>query len=297
MGGQNSQDSILERRSLVWNDNGVIAPAAPPSNYTEIVLKGKFYPRGCRGMIEQVAIYCVRTAAGTLTLRLSPHPVLGPLYQVTITPGAAWAWVTADLELMWNYDSLFIWVYTCDADVSWGYDAVQPFDGHWSQDAGATWEDMAIRPFIRVVYTGETPGDVPVSGIINNIPIPAQSSFSEVDSVPVPQNVETIIVTVEGAGYCDYVEFYLSAAASSHMTTVYIYCDGVFAGAWNLFRMNTYTWSNVHPMVSLLAYAVNGVCAVTIQKRFEFRRSFEVRAENTLGPQTVAAEVFPTLIR
>lgn len=201
VGGQNSQDSVLERRSLVWNDNNVEAPNAPPANYTEIIYKGKFYPRGMRGMLEQLQIYCIRTGIGTLTLRYSPHPCLGPFGEIIITPGATWAWVGTDIEEMWNYDSLFIWVYECDADVSWAYDAVLPYDGHWSTDTGATWEAMAIRPFIRAVYTGETPGDVPVSGIINTIEIPSVgTSEDSAFGVNVPHNAYTLMCTTEGAG-------------------------------------------------------------------------------------------------
>jgi hypothetical protein len=201
VGGQNSQDSTLERRSLVWNDNGVVAPAAPPDFETGETFFGKFFTRGCRGMMEQLQIYCRRTAAGTLRLRYSPHPCLGPFNEVLITPGAAWAWVPAVIEGMWDYDSLFVWVYTCDADVSWAWDAVLPYDGHESLDAGATWADLAIRPFIRVVYAGETPGDVPVSGIVNTIKIPSVGAqIAGVLGENVPNNVDTLLTRFEGAG-------------------------------------------------------------------------------------------------
>ncbi len=201
MGGQNSQDSILERRSLVWNDNAVEDGDAPPAFYTCLTYKGKFYPRGCRGMIESIWIYCRDAGADRLTLRYSPHPGLGPVGEVTITPLAGWSWVGAVIEEMWNYDSLFIWVVECDAGTDWAYDAVQPYDGHWSQDTGATWEDMAVRPFIRVVYTGETPGDVPVSGIVNNIEIPSLTPLATgLTTLNVPA-MGTLTHLIEGVGY------------------------------------------------------------------------------------------------
>jgi len=201
VGGSNAQDSTLERRSLVWNDSDIQNGTVPDDFYTEVADKGKFFTRGCRGMLEQLEIYCIRTGAGALRLRYSPHPCIGPINEVAITPGAAWAWVAADIEEMWNYDSLFIWVHACSDDVSWAYDAELPYDGHETEDNEATWQDLAIRPFIRVVYTGETPGDVPVSGVVNTIEIPSvASTYSSAVAVVVPNAFLTLICTVDGAG-------------------------------------------------------------------------------------------------
>jgi len=201
MGGQNSQDSILERRSLVWNDNDIEDGEAPPAFYSGTPYVGKFFPRGCRGMIEQIQIYCRDAGVDRITLRYSPHPCLGPLGEVTITPLAGWSWVSADVEEMWNYDSLFIWVLECVAGADHAYDTVEPYDGHVSGDTGVTWADLARRPFIRVVYAGETPGDVPVSGTINVVEIPSVASES-VPALPVnvPHNTWTTICYQEGAG-------------------------------------------------------------------------------------------------
>jgi len=200
-GGQNSQDSILERRSLVWNDDGIVAPTIPATFYEAETYKGKFFTRGCRGMIEQLQLYCIGDAVDEITLRYSPHPCTGPYGEATIVPAAAWAWQAFVIEEMWNYDSLFIWVHEAGADVDWAYDAVQPYDGHESTDAGATWADMAIRPFIRVLYTGETPGDVPVSGTINVVEIPSVGGIAESEApVNCPNGVITDLVTMHGAG-------------------------------------------------------------------------------------------------
>jgi len=240
MGGQNSQDSVLERRSLIWNDNDIVDGTVPDDFYTEVADKGKFFPRGCRGMLEQLEIYCIRTGAGALRLRYSPHPCLGPINEVTIIPGADWAWVASVIEEMWNYDSLFIWVYTCPASVRWAYDAEQPQDGHESGDAGATWAAMAIRPFIRVVYTGQTPGDVPVSGIVNTIEIPSvASTYSTEEAVAVPHNVLTLIADVEGAGevISAAVDLDISVTPTpgdppaAVVYTLEIWVDGAFAWA------------------------------------------------------------------
>lgn len=201
VGGSNAQDSILERRSLISNDDAVVDRTAYPILGTDAIYKGKFYTRGCRGMIEELQIWRTVTAGGTITLRLSPHPCIGPLYEVVIPIGPAGAWTGVAFEQMWNYDSLFIWVHELEAGEEWGYDAALPYDGHESTDTGATWADLAIRPFIRAVMTGETPGDVPVSGVVNTIEIPSVALEKEtVGFVAVPHNVETEVLLVEGAG-------------------------------------------------------------------------------------------------
>jgi hypothetical protein len=240
VGGQNSQDSTLERRSLVWNDNDVVDGAAPPDFYTGEVFKGKFFTRGCRGMMEQLQIYCRRTAAGFMYLRYSPHPCLGPIGEVAIIPGAAWAWVPVGIREMWDYDSLFVWVYHCDVDVSWAWDAVLPYDGHESLDFGATWMDLPIRPFIRVVYTGETPGDVPVSGIVNTVKIPSTNAMmADAYNVNVPWGVTTPICTFDGVGVLTQATIQIQdnnlAAPTNPWTGVYyrmiVIADGA-AGFW-----------------------------------------------------------------
>ena len=201
VGGSNAQDSTLERRSTIWNDDDPTPPAAPIGVYTGQTYRAKFFSRGCRGKIERLEIYCRRDAAGVLDLSFSPHPCMGPLYTVRVTPGAAWAWVAATFLQMWNYDSLFVWVSRCDVDVQYGSGAILPHDGHYSTDAGATWAAIGIRLCIRVMYTGETPGDVPVSGTINTIEIPSVGSEMAADTIAaVPSNVVTTICIAEGAG-------------------------------------------------------------------------------------------------
>ena len=313
VGGANAQDSVLERRSLVWNDNDVEAPDAPPAHYTEVVYKGKFFTRGCRGMIEQLQIYCMRTAAGVLQLRYAPHPCMGPFNTITITPAATWAWRSADIEEMWNYDGLFIWVYTCDADVSWGYDEAQPYDGHVSTDVGATWADLAIRPFIRVVYTGETPGDVPVSGTINVIEIPSIASTWETpEAVLLQHGVSAEVLRLEGAG--TLLEASLTFATSVAPTAgtppaaviygIYFFADGI----WTYFTHNR--------MLTQSYVATSGRCAIgefyqgtveepafdetemTVRLPIKFRRSLVIRAyQSTGGPVNVTAIAVANLNR
>lgn len=297
MGGQNSQDSTLERRSLIWNDNAVEAPDAPPSLYIDVEYKGKFYPRGCRGMIENILIYCRRTAAGRIILRYSPHPCLGPIGEVTIFPLATWSWRGIAIREMWDYDSLFIWVYDSSPDVRWGYDAEQPFDGHDSDDVGATWDDLDIRPFIRATYTGETPGDVPVSGIVNNIPIPSVSSEYQTEDVLLVPGVITWIIDIHGIGFVDLIKMRVNALANGHQTGFGIYCDDALAFYQTLPDLNAEGFTPDTPSISLTAYGANALCALLLTKRFEFRRRFQLYAINGVAAAVLRIQVHPNLLR
>lgn len=297
MGGQNSQDSILERRSLIWNDDGVVSRTRFPILGTNALYKGKFFTRGCRGMIEEIQIYRTATAGGTIILHISPHPCLGPLYTVTIPAGPANAWTGVAFEQMWNYDSLFIWTSYVAIGEFWGYDAAQPYDGHISEDAGATWADWAARPFIRVIYTGETPGDVPVSGIINNIPIPSISSRSLELERAFSANSETPIIGLYRAGYCDYITAEVDAKTNSHLTYIRVHCDGALALEAQYEDLFNNGYNSESPTVSLCSYGVDNLCYLQIHKRFEFRRSFFVLAYNLPTGQIVSVAIHPTLMR
>ena len=297
MGGQNSQDSTLERRSLIWNDNNVETPDAPPAFSQAGEYEGKFFTRGCRGKIEEIQMYCRSTGLlPTIVLRFSAHPCIGPFYDVTITPGAPWDWVGAVFEEMWNYDSLFIWVHSV-TNADWAYDAALPYDGHLSLDAGATWADMGIRPFIRAVYTGETPGDVPVSGIINNIPIPSTSAHHVMENLAILQNVNTTIVLVEGAGYVDLVVCRVAAGASSDQTNFIFYADDVQCFFWDTFDLDAWGFDAYTQPLSVTKFLADGECIIMITKRWEFRRTFRVTAINTVAGQFVYARVYPNLMR
>ena len=292
MGGQNSQDSTLERRSLIWNDNDIEDGEAPPAFYSGETYKGKFFPRGCRGMLEQIQIYCRDGAPGRFTVRYSPHPCLGPFGEVLITPLAGCSWVGAAVEEMWNYDSLFIWVSGCLAGADLGYDAVEPFDGHESADAGATWADAATRLFIRAVYTGETPGDVPVSGIINNIPIPSTGAVKE---AAVPINIAdstlTTLLTIEGAGTMLQARIWgRQYVVPNHWVVYYrmdIYADGVRALTVDNMDMtqSPILGTGRSSMGEFLNYTRNGddYYRMNLRIPIDFRRSLRIRVYQTSG--------------
>lgn len=295
--GPGSVSAVHERRSTILNDSEIEDGTTPDSLYTEETYRGKFFPRGCRGMMEALLIYCKRTGAGEIELRYSPHPSLGPIGTVTVTPGSSWAWKGVAVEKMWSYDSLFIWVYTCDADVSWAYDAEVPVDGHHSDDSGATWEDTAERPFIRATLTGETAGDVPVSGIINNIPIPNIGSIQSGEDQAVSQNVLTEVVEVEGAGYTDLIIVDIKAASESETTVIRVLCDGDVAQSHSYSDLLSLGIHPGSPGIALTQYGEDARCTMVFNKRFEFRRSLVVDALNANGDQTVSGDVYPNLLK
>lgn len=296
--GPLAEEMRVERRSTTSNDNGIANGTVPALSRVAVSYRGKYYPRGCRGMTEQLQIYCVRAAAGTMTLRYSPHPGMGPIGEVIITPGVEWAWVAANIEEMWNYDSIFIWISTISVDVSWAYDVVLPYDGHQSTDTGATWLSVDSRPFIRIPFTGETAGDVPISGIVNNIPIPNVGSVVTEKAVVVPIGVETDVAEINGAGYVDLFTFTAITQANTHLTFLRVLCDDRTAFNFNFLELVEDMGMGVHtPNISVTRYERDGNCVMMVNKRFEFRRKFVLQALNNITTQSVTAEVFANLMR
>lgn len=270
------QDAYTERRSTLSNDNGVTTPTAPPSAKTGTIGHGKFFPRGCRGFIRNLQIYCKRTGAGTVTLAVSPIIGMGEIYTVEITPDADWNWKSAELKKFWNYDSLFIWVKTIDADVSIGYDAVTPYDYWYSGDL-VTWNEDDMRLFVRVSMPAETVGDIPVSGTLNTIKIPSASSVVAPGTFEVDTATVTEVVNAEGSGKLLflYVRFHFEENVPT--TIVEITVDG---GNPHIFDY----WSNLYqePPVKV---AQNGDTATwfLITLPYEFKRSFRVRVYHAEG--------------
>lgn len=250
-----------------------------------------------RGKIEGIQLYCKDAGVDLITLRYSPMPGFGPVGEVTITPLATWSWVTGFIEEMWNYDSLFIWVYACEAGTDWGYEIARPFDGHSSSDAGATWSDRLWRPFMRVLYTAQTVGDIPVSGIINNIPIPGTTSYGASDAEAILDDVETVVYELDGIGYCNYVFFGVLAAAFSEFTQLVIYADGVLAARLEFQGLFNMGCGESTPGTSLARFGADNLCSMIVTKRIDFRRKYEIRALNIFGNQTINYIVLPTLLR
>jgi hypothetical protein len=163
---------VYTERYLVVSADSGITSGEPPNSVTGVNFKGKFCPRMMRGMLMKLSVYCKRTGSGTLKLAYSPNPGLGEIGTVTITPGSDWSWVDGNVNKMWNYDSLFIWVKDCSADVSYAYDEKGGSYGYSSADSGATWTIENRRHYFRAVFYGKTEEDLPVSGTVNVVELP-----------------------------------------------------------------------------------------------------------------------------
>ena len=294
-----TQTAYTERRSTISNDNGVTTPTAPPSEATGITYRGKFFPRGCRGFIEELGIYCKRTGAGTLTLAYSLHPSMGEIGSVDITPSADWDWKTGVVRRFWDYDRLFIWVKNCSVDVSWGYDSVaEKNDWFTSADMGVSWYKFENRLFIRAVMAGQTVSDIPVSGTLNTIEIPTVSTTRFYVKKDLPLATETTYVTIHGAGTCAFIVVLVPAHVDSEWTCLRVYCDGNLSFQWDMLALSNNGYTASTHGISLLKYTEDGLCVMQVTLKFSFSRKLEIKLRNAnSAPTDVEVEGFANLIK
>lgn len=278
------QDAYTEDRRILTNYG--VAPswsAAVSPN-----CRGKFYPRGARGFIVHVGVYCRDNAAagGTITVYLSPYIGAGYIYSanVVVPPAGGEAWRNAIFNIMWNYDSLFIYLVCSNANTQFAYDADTPYDVHFSSDSGATWTYTTWRLWARVYMTAETCGDIPVSGIVNNIEIPSSSTGSEWINVPCAAGAETTLCTIYGMGTIERIGFY----AAHDAPECRIYVDGVrLDDAWATGSLrlspnglNTGGYTANTPHIQLTRYNAGGDCNFAVEHKIQFRFSFSIRVWN-----------------
>ena len=268
--------AYTERRSTLTN-NGTTAGWIDADGVRR---RGKFFPRGCRGFMRNVEVYCkdAGAAGGTITVYVAPTIGMGQVASrvITVSAGGAEMWRTAVFDMMWNYDSLFIWVYGSSDDMRVGYDEGTPHDAYRSDDSGETWYYSEFRTWFRSYITGETCGDIPVSGTINTIEIPSRSSprlATDITDLPL---TETTIKTVDGAGHAEYIFVQINAKTDSHKTVIQIYCDGNLAYGLSFLGLNLRGYGTTTPDISLLQYGVDAACAVHIGLKFSFTRELKI---------------------
>jgi len=284
-----TQTAYTERRVTLSN-NG----ATPIWTYqTGAKRIGKFFPRGCRGFISTIDVYCkdAGTAGGTITVYISPHPTMGYIASATVTvpAGGAASWRSATFNRMWNYDSLFIFVVSSSTDIQWGVDSGTPQDGWYSTDGGATWTLDPWRHWFRAAIQGMTVGDVPVSGTLNAIEIPSVAASASAVGKSVPGPTTVTLFDIKGTGQMtSLLCIYKRSAGDTPAAGLYL--DIVVDGT-------TYR----HSLERLLDYVnrtVNTPTGVVFTKidetanaqdfRFEwkiarkFKRSLKINAVNTL---------------
>jgi len=195
-----TQNAFTEDRRTLSN-NG----ATPTMAVCGTFARGKFFPRGCRGFINTLQIYCDNLDASnphTLTIKITPLIGYGKTITKTLVLSASTSagWQTVTIAQMWNFDSMFIWVQS-DSN-TYGRvsnDSSTPYDYYFSSD-GLTWTVGSARYWFKVNMVGETVGDLPVSGTLNTINIPAVATIKEGESISVPDTTLTSAITIEGAG-------------------------------------------------------------------------------------------------
>jgi hypothetical protein len=207
-----TQGAYTERQSTLAN-NGT----TPTMVYLNLTNKrGKFFPRGCRGFISSIEIYCANadTAAHTFTIKIAPMPGMGPVatYTLSVAGGSSANWRSVTVNRFWNYDSLFIWVYSdSDGYGMLGYDTGTPYDYYVSTDE-VSWGFFSCRFWFRVNFSGQTIGDLPVSGTLNTVEIPpVTSKFAYLAQGGIDGGqTATLLDTVYGAGKltCFAIMFY-----------------------------------------------------------------------------------------
>ena len=293
-----TQAAYLERRSTLSN-NG-----ATPS-YTDAIGNnrwGKFFPRGCRGFINTIDLWCRNLVdyEGTIYVYLSPFPGMGYVYTANITVEASgWpAWRSATFNKMWQYDSLCIFCYMSNANVDVGFDSGSPQDAWWTTNAGISWAASAYRIWMRAIYKGETIGDLPVSGTVNTIQIPSQSQARIYWANANLGTTETTLGTLDGAGRSVYFRFKAGVKTSSHSTIFRIYCDGTLVALWSFSDLSGWGYTADSDALALTLYAADGLCYAHCVLPFEFRRELKVTGQAvTTSGQDVYVEGWANLIR
>jgi hypothetical protein len=291
-----TQGAYTERQSVLAN-NGATASMVT-GNYT--TKKGKFFPRGCRGFIRYIDVYCDNSdsASHTFTVKLSPMPGMGSVavFTLSVAAGLSAGWRTVWVNRFWNYDSLFIWVMSdSDSYGNLGIDTGSPSDYYSSTDE-VSWSFSAYRLWVRAGISALSVGDLPVSGTVNTIQIPAVSSGVSSGSVSIPVNVETSVLTVRGVGECDLLMCIVVANTGAQNTAFKIYCDGNLIGSFDPYGLYNAGYTASTPAISLLKYTADGYCSFIITKKLYFRRILEVKAIHPTVSQTVIAYAYTNMI-
>ncbi|MBW2559547.1 MAG: hypothetical protein JRE40_01705 [Deltaproteobacteria bacterium] len=293
-----TQTAYTERRSTISN-NGATATMESAGTTT---YRGKFFPRGMRGFLGSIEIYCDNsdTADHTFTIKIAPQPSMGPTIEETLTvsAGASAAWASRIIREFWNYDSMFIWVVADNATYPRiGYDTDTPYDAHHSTDE-TTWIPQNRRYWIRILMRGETVGDVPVSGTLNTIRIPSESQERLYVSNTNLSTTETTMKEIHGAGNVEYIEAWVSAKTNSHFTRLRVYCDDNLAFYWDFNSLNDIGYTASTPGISLLKFATDGFCSVHLTLNFNFKRKLKITMQAAItSGQNVTVEGLVNLIK
>ena len=291
--------AYTEERKTLSNRGATAAGYFLPHTY----MIGKYFPRGCRGFIKNIVITARNTDSTShdVNVYISPQPGMGKLVESTFTVPADTdpTEFTVSINRYWNYDSIFVWLYTdATSGVGIAYDAGEPYDAYHSSD-GVAWTVYSRRYWIDIEYSGQTVGDLPVSGTLNTIEVPHSSSHVESGSVSLAGLAEDVeLVSINGAGYCDLIIFQVQANTDSHNVGIKVECDGQTALESLMYVLNGFGCGNTTQPILLTQYSENGYIVLMLTKKFEFIHKFRVLAYNSsTTDQTVSAYAIVSLIK
>jgi len=291
-----TQGAYTERRTVLENYGPVDAWGYAIGNTRE----GKFFPRGARGMIDDVKLYCrnTDTVPRWIKVFLSPFPGAGVIMSFTITLDAGYGpgWYAYSLKRMWNYDSIFIWYQTENTLVQVAESFTEPYDSYTSIDAGLTWTVNAKRNSVSVTMAGLTCGDIPVSGTLNTILIPTTSDV-RLYYVQDVTTTETTMKEVLGMGVVKWLEFDIEAGVDSHHTIMRVYCDDNKAFEKRFSTLNYDGFGATTPGISLTYYGENTRCHLSLLLEFSFRHSLKLTMQTTTETLTGIVEGLVNLIK
>jgi len=292
-----AQGAYTERRISLTNYGASASWWSPTADQR----RGKFFPRGAKGFLRSVVVYCRDTGAGggTITVYAAPYPGAGYLYSaiVTVPAAGAAAWRMATFTKMWGYDSLFLFFVCSGAAIEVGYDVESPQDSYYSTDAGMTWEAEVARWWLYPNISAASVGDLPVSGTLNVVHLPHSAAMRAEASVLVTKDVETTIVEAYGLGYCEYFIFYVHGKADSDDTFMSIWVDGAAVFTENPSTMSLYGFDPSTPGMALTTCGADVDAVIVVTTRIEFRRHFRVTATNYLSNQLVDVDAIVNLIK
>ena len=281
-----TQDAYTPRRVDYFN-HGATATMTAITNTT---YRGKWFPRGCRGYLDNVQVYCDNpdSADHTITVYLAPQMGMAPIYSanITVPAGASAQWRMAVFRLMWNYDSMFVYVIADNASYPRiAYDTGTPIDAYYSTDL-EEWRFEERRYWIKLGFVGLTVGDLPVSGTVNTIEVPATTSRVESGVISVPDSTVTDIATLRGAGTLleAYLVFYATDPPDAYTVYgIYVYVDGELIGAWSNqdFTLSETATEGAVRIGEFRQYSAGSIIRLWVQ--LKFKRELRIAAFQTTG--------------
>ena len=278
-----TQDAFTPRRVDYFNHGA----SATMTAITNTTYRGKWFPRGCRGYLDNVQVYCDNpdTSDHTITVYLAPQMGMAPIYSaaITVPAGASADWRFAHFRLMWNYDSMFVYVIADNASYPRiGYDTGTPIDAYHSTDL-ETWTFSSRRYWIKLGCVGLTVGDLPVSGTVNTIQVPNVTTAMSTDVVTVSAGGTRVLAEIAGAGelallkvYTNYTgmhfNVYVDGELVRYSLTSYTFMPATVHADEENYQSRTVTATRYN--TTLNAYVVEFTVPLP------FKRSLRVEAHN-----------------